>query len=69
MFQSSSDVRDTPAISVPKQGSFSAQSGHGKELVMHCLMYGVSLYGELSELRAQYQNNAALIKFYSQALT
>jgi hypothetical protein len=54
MFQSSSDVRDTPAISVPKQGSFSAQSGHGKELVMHCLMYGVSLYGELSELRAQY---------------
>jgi hypothetical protein len=27
-------------------------SGHGKELIMHCLMYGLSLYSELNELRS-----------------
>ena len=35
---------------------------------MHCLMYAVSLSSELSELRAQYQNNPTLIKYYSDAL-
>jgi len=29
-----------------------ARGSHSKELLMHCLMYGLSLYGEMAEIRA-----------------
>lgn len=49
-------------------GSKLATSGGTKELVIHCLMYGTSLYTELSEFRALRANNSFKVGYWSGAL-
>ena len=47
------------------------QSGGGqaRELIMHCLMYGTSLYSELADLMAQTKNNKFKVTYLSGALS
>jgi hypothetical protein len=42
--------------------------GQARELIMHCLMYGTSLYSELADLMAQTKNNKFKVTYLSGAI-
>ena len=46
-----------------------SQPGGTRELVMHCLMYGTSLYSELNEYRHYRANNTHKVAYSSGALS
>lgn len=45
------------------------QRGGSKELIMHCLMYGTSLYSELNEYRHYRANNTHKVPYSSGAVS
>ena len=55
-----------PFLVSPHQVS---QQGGTKELVMHCLMYGTSLYSELNEYRHYRANNRHKVSYSSGAVS
>ena len=56
----------TPFLVSPNQVS---QQGGTKELIMHCLMYGTSLYSELNEYRQYRANNTHKVSYSSGAFS
>ena len=56
----------TPFLVSPSQAS---PSGGTKELVMHCLMYGTSLYSELNEYREYRASNVHKVAYSSSAFS
>ena len=58
--------RLTPFLVSPSQVT---QQGGTKELIMHCLMYGTSLYSELNEYRQYRANNTHKVSYSSSAFS
>lgn len=61
-----SSAKLKPFLVSPHQVS---QQGGTKELVMHCLMYGTSLYSELSEFRNYFATNTYKVQYASAAFS